>query len=200
MSKRYISSGALFLVLIISINVLGQESKTDKETNIKALIGELYKHPWPTPQIMVISPTIWEFGFTGPMLKILQMGPVAQNALLEKLSDQRIRDQIMILLGGIGDEQAVGPIIDAMVAADKIDTTPNAKRINLSANLTLTNITVADVIWHHGGGIIVERCPDNPKECWQTWWKENRATFTVKGITQGRRYSNYPNYGIYKQQ
>jgi hypothetical protein len=56
---------------------------------------------------------------------------------------------------------------------------------------------VADVIWHHGGGIVIERCPANPRECWSKWWKKNKSTFSVKGITQSRGYSNYPNYGIY---
>lgn len=142
----------------------------------------------------------WDFNFTEPMLKILRVGPAAQAPLLEKIDDPAIRDQVIILLGGVGDERAVGPIIDGMVAGGDAALTPDAERINLAANLALTNITVADVIWHHGGGIEVRRCPENPKECWATWWKKNEATFTVKEIKQSRRYSNYPNYGVYKQQ
>ena len=31
------------------------------------------------------------------------------------------------------------------------------------------------------------------------WWKKNAGNFAVRSITLSRRYSNYPNYGIYKQ-
>lgn len=161
------------------------------------MITELYTHPW-TGMINECNPMCWDFEFTQPMQKILEIGSAAQDVLIENLDDGNIKDQIIILLGGVGDERAVAPIIKAMVAKDKIKKSYNAERINLNANIALTNITVSEVIWHHGGGIVVPRCPDNPKECWQKWWKKNKSTFTVKGITQSRRYSNYPNYGIYR--
>jgi hypothetical protein len=87
-----------------------------------------------------------------------------------------------------------------MVAKDEIKSTTDAEKINLAAMLALTNITVAEVTWHHGGGLEVRRCPDNQKECWAEWWNRNKATFKVKSITQSRNYTNYPNYGIYGQQ
>ena len=87
-----------------------------------------------------------------------------------------------------------------MVGKDEIAVTPNAQKINLAAVLALTNITVAEVTWHHGGGIEVRKRPPNPKEGWTEWWQNNQPTFKVKEIKQSRRYSNYPNYGIYKQQ
>ncbi len=85
-----------------------------------------------------------------------------------------------------------------MVAKDSIKNTPNAEN-NLSANLALTNITVSEVIWHHGGGIEVRRCADNPMECGKNGGTKCKSTFTVKGVTQSRNYSNYPGYGIYGQ-
>jgi len=132
------------------------------------------------------------------MLEILKIGSPAQEALLPYLKDKSIKDQVIILLGGVGDERTVSPIIDAMIAEKDTKTVPKAKQINRAANLALTNITVADVIWHHGGGIVIERCSNNSKECWSKWWKKNKHTFSVKGITQSRDYSNYPNYGIYR--
>ena len=166
----------------------------DAET--RTLVSELYTHPWAGAE-NYCSPMCWDFRFTQPMQKILKIGSASQDTLIENLNDEKIKDQVIILLGGVGDERAVAPIINAMIAKDSIKKTPNAERINLSANLALTNITVSEVIWHHGGGIEVRRCPDNPKECWQEWWKKNKSTFTVKGITQSRNYSNYPGYGIY---
>ena len=131
------------------------------------------------------------------MLEILQAGPSAQDILLEYVDDPQIRDQIIILLGGVGDQKAVGPIIHAMAHSPKARTSAYAKKVNLAANLALTNITVSDVIWHHGGGATIERCPDDPKSCWQAWWIKNKETFDV-AKTVSRNYSNYPDYGIYQ--
>jgi hypothetical protein len=110
----------------------------------------------------------------------------------------------MIVLGGVGDEGSVEPIIEAMPNDGQA---PEQKRLNLIANLALTNITVSDVVWHHGGGITVwhhgggitiPKCPENPKSCWASWWLKNKNTFSVTQ-TPSRNYSNYPNYGIYQQ-
>lgn len=186
-------------LLFLSINIPAQQDTKIKEKEIEELINELYNEEWLGPVRVSISPTVWEFSFTENMLKILEMGSIAQQPLLKRLSDPLIKDQVIILLGGIGDEQAVDPIIEAMIRAEDISITPDAERINLSANVALTNLTVADVIWPHGGGTVVDRCPETPKECWLNWWKENQATFTIKGITQSRNYGNYPNYGIYRR-
>jgi hypothetical protein len=188
----------LAILLSVSIGAVAQKEATIDEREIDALVAELYSSPW-DGAFMVASPTLWNFNLTQPMMKILQIGAPTEDALLKKLNDPLIKDQVIFLLGGVGDERAVGPIIDAMIAAPEIAKVRGAERINRSANLALTNITVADVIWHHGGGIAVERCPEGPKECWMEWWKENQSTFSVSRITQSRRYSNYPNYGIYRK-
>jgi hypothetical protein len=166
--------------------------------NIEESILELYSHPWPGAVIVGESPTMWDFQLTEPMRNLLLVGPSAQNVLLENIRHQQIKDQVIFILGGIGNEAVIEPIINAMIAKDDIESVPNAKRINLAANLALTNITVADVIWHHGGGIVTEKCNENSKDCWKNWWKINKSSFSIAGIKQSRKYSNYPNYGIYR--
>lgn len=185
-------------MFVVSTNVFSQKRETSKDVITCTLISELCTHPWAGAKNSC-SPTCRDFQFTQPIQKILEIGSTAQDALIENLDNENIKDQIIILLGGVGDERAVAPIIKAMIPKNSIKKTLNAERINLSANLALTNITVSEVIWHHGGGIEVRRCPNYPKECWQEWWKKNKSTFTVKGITQSRNYSNYPGYGIYGQ-
>ena len=122
------------------------------------------------------------------------VGTPAQDALIESLRDPEIKAQAIILLGGVGDERAVGPIIDAMAGGRSLKSY-GGELINLSANVALTNITAAEVIWHHGGGVAETKPPTDSKRRWQRWWKKNKDTFTVKGSATDRRYSNYPNYG-----
>ena len=164
---------------------------------VAELLAQLRTTEWRGPQA-VASPLAWDFGFNEPMQKILDVGAPAQDALIEALKDPALRDKAIILLGGVGDERAVGPIIAAMVDKKGLKRTPNAARINLAADIALTNITVADVIWHYGGGVVSTAPPPDSKARWAKWWKKNRGSFTVRGITRDRRYSNYPNYGIYR--
>lgn len=170
---------------------------TSKDSEIKSLIAKLSEKEWHGPEA-IASPLTWEFNFSSPMCRILEIGNASQNDLLSELGNDRIKAQIIILLGGVGDEKSVEPIINSMVSESDIETTLNSLKINLSANIALTNITVADVIWHHGGGIVITRPPKNSKELWKNWWEKNKKTFTVKNITQSRNYSNYPDYGIYR--
>ena len=166
------------------------------QVQIRELIQELRHNPWMEPA-NISNPTAWVFNFTSPMLELFQAGPYAQDILLEYVNDPQIKDQIIILLGGVGDQKAVGPIIHAMTNSGEAQDSAYAKKVNLAANLALTNITVSDVIWHHGGGITIGRCPDDPKSCWQAWWSQNERTFDV-ARTANRNYSNYPSYGIYQ--
>lgn len=186
----------LLLGLLFVVPSLSQTADVKAET--QALISSLKDDTWRGVERLGESPTQWDFNLSQPMVKILQTGKPAQQVLIQNLDASPLRGQIIFLLGGVGDETAIQPIIDAMIPSSKISGEPQAKIINGAANIALTNITVADVIFHRGGGVVVERCPGNPKECWQNWWDKNRSTFRVDKITQSRCYSNYPGYGIYK--
>jgi hypothetical protein len=166
---------------------------------VESLVQELRTHPWSGPYTISINPPHWLFDFTEPMLRIIEIGQPAQAVLLKHLTDDGIKDQVIILLGAVGDEKAVQPIINAMVDGGEKESNPSFAKTNRTANLALTNITVSNVIWHHGGGITIERCPDDPKACWSRWWQQNHTDFSVSKISpEDRRYSNYPNYGIYQ--
>ena len=191
------STLTLFLVVILPINIFSQTAPKDE--NLKSLICELRNHKWEGPYADTI-PLHWDLQLTEPMRRILALGPAAQQALIKSINDPLIKDQIIILLGGVGDERSVGPIVNAMIGKKDLKASPNSEQINLAANIALTNITVADVIWHHGGGVVRIDPPQDSKERWLKWWKKNENTFAVNRITESRNYSNYPNYGIYKQQ
>jgi hypothetical protein len=185
--------------VVLWVGVLGAQRGTNavRQNDIDRLIAALYRQPW-QGAVNLTTPICWEFNFTQPMKRLLKIGPKAQDPLLAKLFDPAISDQVIILLGGVGDERSVGPIIRAMKLALQ-DPMPTRRERTLSAgDLALTNITVSEVVWHHGGGITVDQCPGDHVTCWSAWWQRNEATFRVRAITQSRRYTNYPNYGIYQ--
>jgi len=153
------------------------------ESQLQDWIGQLRYDRWTQPENFG-NPTAWIFHFTPPMRQILQ-------------ADAQIKDHIIILLGESETGKLSAPFIQAMADRNEARDNAYARNVNLVANLALTNITVADVIWHHGGGITRDACPDDPKSCWYGWWIERRATFDVSK-TPSRNYSNYPSYGIYQ--
>jgi hypothetical protein len=165
--------------------------------NVETLVSRLKVVPWRGPENHW-SPMSWDFAFTDPMTAVLDAGPAAQEALLRQINDETVQDQVVMLLGGVGDERAIGPIIKTMTDGSPATLSEKAKRLNVIGNLALTNLTVSEVIWHHGGGIPVDRCPDTPKSCWSNWWSDHHDNFKV-GVGGDRLYSNYPNYGIYAQ-
>ncbi len=165
------------------------------ENEIRPLIKELRSEKWTEPH-NISNPTFWEFDFTPPMLQILQAGPPAQDALLEYLDDAQIKDQIIVLLGGVGDGKAVAPIIAEMVSPKEGDLNEYERKINRVATLALGNITVGGSLKCDDSGLGATPIKD-PKACWSEWWGEHRKGFDVSKIGS-RNFTGYPDYGIYQ--
>jgi hypothetical protein len=200
-SSQLIRSAPLLLLAVLFVLtdcVTGQQTKiaSTSSAEIEGLVDQLRLYPWEGHRNFT-SPIHWVFNFTDPMRKILETGSAAQEILLRHLNDEGTKDQIIALLGGVGDARSIEPIIHAMADEEEQRADPAAKKMNLVANITLTNITAAEVIWHRGGGIPFAKCPNDPKACWSAWWNQNKDHIE-KEMDVSRNYSNYPNYGIYK--
>src|SRR6185369_11807802 len=139
----------VILIALFSLNSFAQDPNQDQK--VGALVSQLYQNPWYGAKIVGESPMMWDFSLTEPMKNILKIGSLAQNGLLENIKNDEIKEQVMFLLGGVGDKNVIVPIIEAMVRQAEFSKTPNAKKINHSANVALTNITGANVIWNFGG-------------------------------------------------
>jgi hypothetical protein len=186
----------LLLSWCLATNTAICQQASRSAADVEALVDQLKLHHWEGPRNFT-SPIHWVFDLTEPMQEILNSGPAAENVLLEHLADEGTKDQIIILLGGVGGVKSIEPIISAMADEQEQKIAPEAKKTNLIANIALTNITAAEVIWHRGGGIPYAKCPDDPRSCWTDWWKVNKDHID-KEMDVRRNYPNYPNYGIYK--
>lgn len=186
----------LLLALCVGAGLANCQQKRTVATDVEALVDQLRLHPWDGPR-QFTRPLSWTFNFTEPMQKILVAGSSSEGVLLRHLADEGTKDQIIILLGGVGGAKSIEPIIGTMADEQEQRTSPEAKERNLVANIALTNITAAAVIWHRGGGLPHANCPDDPKSCWSDWWEQNKNRIDEQ-MRVSRNYSNYPNYGIYK--
>ena len=99
------------LMSVLPSVVFSQTAASDE--NVRSLIRELRSNRWEGPIVSI--PLQWNLLLTEPMRKILEIGSPAQQALIDNLSDPMIRDQVIPLLGGVGDERSIGPIILAMI-------------------------------------------------------------------------------------
>ncbi len=115
-------------VPIDKLEVQSIASSQIDENAIRELIEQLRSDRWTEPQ-NVTNPTAWMFHFTPPMIQILQTGPAAQDVLLKYINDPRIKDQIIFLLGGVGDGKAVESIIEAMATPDEAHGSAFARRV-----------------------------------------------------------------------
>jgi len=64
---------AMFVMLVFSTNLFSQGQKTSKDVETRTLISELYTHSWAGAENNC-SPMCWDFQFTQPMQKILEIG------------------------------------------------------------------------------------------------------------------------------
>jgi HEAT repeat protein len=117
----------------------GQPSSSDKRKLADDLIQSLHKQPWPGAT-NICNPACWMFRFTAPMQALLDLGSDAQESLIKALTDEEIRDQAIILLGGIGDERAVTPIIEAMKSATSDPALDRRRRTLLAGNLASARV------------------------------------------------------------
>jgi hypothetical protein len=77
-------------VLLQKTGLLGaQLLSQDHRTEIAKLISTLYREPW-QGAVNLRNPTSWNFNFTQPMKRLLEIGSSAQQPLLAKLLEPEI--------------------------------------------------------------------------------------------------------------
>ena len=142
-TSRMIARG-IGCVLVLSWGLLkaDQPSSSYKGKLAVDLIQSLHKQAW-SGATNLCNPACWMFNFTAPMQALLDLGSDAQESLIKALTDEEIRDQAIILLGGVGDERAMAPVIEAMKSATSDPILDRRRRTLLAGNLAFDK--------HYGG-------------------------------------------------
>jgi hypothetical protein len=199
--RLYVRVSLLLLSLLgLSINLSAQNHKPVTEQEIQALIDKLNTQPWEGVVSLELPGKAMESQFTEPMKEIIRIGNPAQSTLLKNLSNPKLKIEMILLLGGVGDEASVKPLIDEFIGLG--DPQPGMSREvmfrNICIKVALTNITAADLAAPTAIGTFYgERCPT--KACWEKWWEANKSTFSAKDVGKKRDQFFVPNYGIYSQ-
>jgi HEAT repeat protein len=162
-----------------AVHTKDRNQPTDIDTFIDQLSEPANKvkvvgHVVPGGEILKYSP---------PMEKLIALGDAAREPLHQRLGDARIQNEVVLILGAIGDDSTVPLLIDAYPdldapnePADSLHTDPvRLKLICFSHALTyLTHEGISRSRWG------TDFRPGN-REKWQDWWAKNHKVFWVTG-------------------
>ena len=186
---------ALAAVLMLAATGSAQSRGT---FDARRAVASLAQFDWKGATTISESPVTWDFAVTPPMSKLLAAGADARPALLAELSNETILDQVLFLLGGVGDESSIDPILTAMGLAREKLSGERRERVLAAGSLALSNITGEPVVLWYGGGVVTRRCSDDPLDCWSAWWLANKASFRASDPAH-RESRCRPGYGLYRE-
>jgi hypothetical protein len=116
--------------------------------------------------------------FSAPLKALMFRGAAARAPLLARLDDPEIRNEVVLVLGAVGDESTVPELITRY---------PRGPLIWADRASSLTRVCFSYALcWLTGQPIDRSRSGTdwdaNNAEKWQTWWAANRATFRVPPV------------------
>jgi HEAT repeat protein len=135
---------------------------------------EVVGHIVPGGEMLAYSP---------PMQRLIALGDAARAPLHRRLGDKRIQNEVVLILGAIGDDSTVPLLIDAypdaaVPAEPAAVTHPDPIRLShicfAHALTCLTHQSISRSRWG------TDFSPANRKK-WQDWWAKNRKVFWVTG-------------------
>lgn len=115
--------------------------------------------------------------FSAPMKDLIRMGERARATLHEQISDQQIQNEVVLVLGAIGDATTVPLLIEAYPEGEvKNEGSADSQRMKtICFTFALTYLTGEPIGRSRWGA---DRNPKNRK-LWQEWWRQNHASFVV---------------------
>jgi hypothetical protein len=172
------------------------EAKGLTENDVPGLIEQLYKPENTVRFYGTVIPGGEMLYFSEPMEKLIILGEKARQPLVNRLGDQRIRNEVALILGAIGDEATV-PALIAVYPGIDAQAEKNAGKVKYEENLRIICMTFS-LTYLTGQPIGRSRygadCnPENQKR-WKEWWESEKATFKVPIIKPNHTW--VPSYPI----
>jgi Carbohydrate family 9 binding domain-like len=153
------------------------EAKGLTDKDVKGLIEQLNDPASKVRVGAVIIPGGEMLSFSPPMRKLLILGEKARAQLQACLGDERIQNEVALILGAVGDETTVPALIQAYPEGDlrkaKSDSPEYLKGVCLT--FALTYLTGQPIGRSREGADLQ---PEN-KKLWKDWWAKEGKTFKV---------------------
>ncbi len=133
--------------------------------------------------------------FSPPMKKLMLLGAKARRPLQDRLGDERIQNEVALILGAIGDEMTVPALIHVYPTNDlrkaEFGSPEYLKGVCLTFSLTyLTGQPIGRSRWG------ADLHPEN-KKLWEDWWAKVGKTFKVPAQKPNATWA--PSYPVLSQ-
>lgn|GEM_PF-1649183 len=120
--------------------------------------------------------------YSWPMRQLIEVGDPARGPLHRRITDEAIQNEVVLVLGEIGDESTVALLIDAFPEEVVSDTpfdyaNPDPAQLKVICFTRALNRLTRQYIGYTREGIEFE--PGTRKK-WQDWWAKSRKTFWVR--------------------
>lgn len=153
------------------------DSKGLNEKDVKGLIEQLNEPANKVRVGFVIIPGGEMLEFSPPMKKLMMLADKAHDPLQARLGDQRIQNEVAVILGAIGNETTVPALIQVYPEGNlrkaKEGSPEYLKGVCLTFALTyLTGQPIGRSRWG------ADLKPEN-KKLWNDWWAKEGKTFKV---------------------
>lgn len=123
--------------------------------------------------------------FSQPMLRLMEMGEKARGELQKRINDRQIQNEVVVILGAIGDDTTIPLLIDAYpdykitniehrALQDPDFSDPHVQKI-MCFTYALTFLTGEPIGRTRLGADLK---PEN-KRLWSDWWKRQGGKFKV---------------------
>lgn len=112
------------------------------------------------------------------MNSLIELGEQARPALERLIDDPKICNEVILILGAIGNESTVPLLIDRYPSADLMknaEDDPILEKKVVCLTFALTYLTGIPIGRSREG---VDYDPDN-RRYWQSWWTRNREEFII---------------------
>jgi hypothetical protein len=129
--------------------------------------------------------------FSPPMKELIRLGDRARPALNRCLGDEAIQNEVVLVLGAIGDRETVRLLIEAYPAEDVRDLARDDPRWvrAMCFSFALPYLTGQQIGRDRGGA---DFDPQN-RALWRQWWEEHGGAFSVPAAKPNASWvPNYP--------
>lgn len=171
--------------IVAIVAASGVAAGENRGTDVRAEINKLYDPANRVSCGPVVIPGGELLRFSQPMINLIEMGEDARKPLHALVNDTRIQNEVVVILGAIGDKTSVPLLIEAYpeTAVKKLPPreiqTPDFYRdpamlkiICFTYALTyLTGVPIGRTRWG------ADLKPEN-RRLWREWWKREEGSFT----------------------
>jgi hypothetical protein len=162
------------------ITVPLETDHNQKDKEVARLVEQLKDNENRVRYLGTIIPGGEWLEFSAPMKELIGMGSRGREMLHERLSDLETQNEVVLILGAIGDETTVPLLIEAYpqdeIGEHKRDN-PKWMR-TICFTFALTYLTAQPIGRSRWGA----DCNPCNRDLWQTWWQENRAKVTIPAV------------------